>query len=144
RRSLSWLVEYRGLEPLRQALFRLPFRGIKGPVGTQQDQLDLLTQDDLCDRLDTFIAQAFGFSRVLISTGQVYPRSVDLDVLTSLRSVVAMFPRTPWVALLDGYVSMVTAYSGDQWNEGDVSTSVVRRVALPGAFFATELATRCK
>jgi len=28
--------------------------------------------------------------------------------------------------------------TGDQWNEGDVSCSVVRRVALPGAFFAAD------
>ena len=33
---------------------------------------------------------------------------------------------------------MLTGISGDQWNEGDVSCSVVRRVALPGAFFAVD------
>ena len=38
--------------------------------------------------------------------------------------------------LLRGYVSMVGELAGDQWNEGDVSCSVVRRVALPDAFYA--------
>jgi adenylosuccinate lyase len=33
---------------------------------------------------------------------------------------------------------MVSELVGDQWNEGDVSCSVVRRVALPGAFLATD------
>jgi adenylosuccinate lyase len=33
---------------------------------------------------------------------------------------------------------MVGELAGDQWNEGDVSCSVVRRVALPDAFFATD------
>jgi adenylosuccinate lyase len=33
---------------------------------------------------------------------------------------------------------MVSALAGDQWNEGDVSCSVVRRVALPDAFFACD------
>ena len=33
---------------------------------------------------------------------------------------------------------MVGALAGDQWNEGDVSCSVVRRVALPGAMFAID------
>jgi adenylosuccinate lyase len=33
---------------------------------------------------------------------------------------------------------MVSELAGDQWNEGDVSDSVVRRVALPDAFFATD------
>jgi adenylosuccinate lyase len=37
-----------------------------------------------------------------------------------------------------GYLSMVSELVGDQWNEGDVSCSVVRRVALPGAFLATD------
>jgi adenylosuccinate lyase len=33
---------------------------------------------------------------------------------------------------------MVSGLAGDQWNEGDVSCSVVRRLALPGSFFATD------
>jgi adenylosuccinate lyase len=33
---------------------------------------------------------------------------------------------------------MVSELAGDQWNEGDVSCSVVRRVALPDAFYATD------
>jgi adenylosuccinate lyase len=33
---------------------------------------------------------------------------------------------------------MVTSLAGDQWNEGDVSCSVVRRVALPDAFLAAD------
>jgi adenylosuccinate lyase len=37
-----------------------------------------------------------------------------------------------------GHLSMVGEIAGDQWNEGDVSCSVVRRVALPGAFFALD------
>ena len=39
-------------------------------------------------------------------------------------------------AILRGYVSMLSGIAGDQWNEGDVSCSVVRRVALPDAFLA--------
>lgn len=40
--------------------------------------------------------------------------------------------------VLNGYGAMLSGISGDQWNEGDVSCSVVRRVALPGAFFAAD------
>jgi adenylosuccinate lyase len=40
--------------------------------------------------------------------------------------------------ILSGYVTMTAALSGHQWNEGDVSCSVVRRVALPDAFFALD------
>jgi adenylosuccinate lyase len=41
-------------------------------------------------------------------------------------------------AVLAGHVAMVGELVGDQWNEGDVSCSVVRRVALPGAMFAID------
>ena len=41
-------------------------------------------------------------------------------------------------AILQGYVTMTSTLAGDQWNEGDVSCSVVRRVALPDAFFAID------
>ncbi len=40
--------------------------------------------------------------------------------------------------ILAGYVTMLTGLAGDQWNEGDVSCSVVRRVALPDSFFAID------
>ncbi len=40
--------------------------------------------------------------------------------------------------ILKGFLSMTAALAGDQWNEGDVSCSVVRRVALPDSFFAID------
>jgi adenylosuccinate lyase len=42
------------------------------------------------------------------------------------------------IVVLRGYQSMVGELAGDQWNEGDVSCSVVRRVALPDAFLAAD------
>ena len=43
-----------------------------------------------------------------------------------------------FVTILRGHLTMAAALSGDQWNEGDVSCSVVRRVMLPDAFFAID------
>lgn len=40
--------------------------------------------------------------------------------------------------ILKGHVTMAAGLAGDQWNEGDVSCSVVRRVVLPDAFFALD------
>ncbi|MFI3291102.1 MAG: adenylosuccinate lyase [Opitutales bacterium] len=40
--------------------------------------------------------------------------------------------------ILGGYMNMSASLTGDQWNEGDVSCSVVRRVMLPGAFYAID------
>ncbi len=40
--------------------------------------------------------------------------------------------------ILKGHLTMASGLAGDQWNEGDVSCSVVRRVMLPDAFFAID------
>lgn len=118
---------------LTHALQSIPFRGLKGPVGTQQDMVDLFDDPQAVDFLDAHLADAFGIrGRVLGSVGQVYPRSIDLEVASYLLS--AMGGAAPWRTIANGYMAMIAAYSGDQWNEGDVSTSVVRRVALPGIF----------
>ena len=170
------LVAFQGLESLIQ---RLPLRGIKGPVGTQQDMLDLFHGDsDKLDALDRRVAEILGFESRLDSVGQVYPRSLDFEVvasLTQLSSSPANFARTlrlmagaelategfkpgqvgssamphkmnarsaeridGFCVILRGYLTMVGGLLGDQWNEGDVSCSVVRRVALPDSFLAID------
>ena len=166
------------LERLEDLLRRYPLRGIKGPVGTAQDQLDLLADADALAELEQRVAQHLGFERVLTSVGQVYPRSLDFDVVSALVQVAAgpsnlattvrlmagnelvtegfkpgqvgssamphkMNTRScervnGLAVVLRGYLSMLGELAGDQWNEGDVSCSVVRRVALPDAFFATD------
>jgi adenylosuccinate lyase len=70
------LQAYRNLDEL---LARYPLRGIKGPVGTQQDQLDLFDGDAAkVGQLETLVAGHLGFGSVLVNVGQVYPRSLDL------------------------------------------------------------------
>jgi adenylosuccinate lyase len=166
-------------ERLDELIARYPLRGIKGPVGTAADQLDLLDGDDAkVAELEQRVAAHLGFTRVLTSVGQVYPRSLDFDVVSALAQVVAgpsslattirlmvgqelvtegfkagqvgssamphkMNTRSServngLAVVVRGYLSMVGELAGDQWNEGDVSCSVVRRVALPDAFFATD------
>ncbi|MEV0713317.1 adenylosuccinate lyase [Asanoa sp. NPDC050611] len=170
------LIAYQRLDDL---IARYPLRGIKGPVGTAADQLDLFDGDaGKVAELESRVAAHLGFSSVLSSVGQVYPRSLDLDVVTALAQVVAapsslattirlmvgqelvtegfrpgqvgssamphkMNTRSServngLAVVVRGYVSMIGELAGDQWNEGDVSDSVVRRVALPDAFFATD------
>ncbi len=157
---------------------RYPMRGIKGPVGTSQDSIDLLGSSKAHHSLELEIANDLGFNRVLDSTGQIYPRSFDYDVVTtlvqlaaspsSLATSIRLMAGAELVTegfkagqvgssamphemntrsceringlsvILRGYASMVSELSGDQWNEGDVSCSVVRRVALPDAFYAID------
>ena len=169
------LFAYERLVALQE---RYPMRGIKGPVGTAQDSIDLLGSATVHGQLESSIAKELGFDHVLDSTGQIYPRSFDYDVVTTLVQLAAspsslatsirlmagaelvtegfkagqvgssamphkMNTRScervnGLTVILRGYASMVGELAGDQWNEGDVSCSVVRRVALPDAFYAID------
>ncbi|CAN5897131.1 adenylosuccinate lyase [soil metagenome] len=166
------------LQRVDDLVARYPLRGIKGPVGTQQDMLDLLGSPEAVDELERSVAHHLGFTAVLDNVGQVYPRSLDLDVVAALVQAAAgpaslattirlmagqelvtegfqpgqvgssamphkMNSRScericGFSAILSGHLAMVTHLAGNQWNEGDVSDSVVRRVALPDAFFAID------
>ena len=164
---------------LTELLARYPLRGIKGPVGTAQDMLDLLEGDAAAlAQLESRVAEHLGFAEVLTSVGQVYPRSLDYDVTstlvqlgagpsslaTTIRLMAGLELVTEGFAegqvgssamphkmntrsceringfqvILRGYSAMTAELSGAQWNEGDVACSVVRRVALPDAFFAID------
>ncbi|MGH9216637.1 MAG: lyase family protein, partial [Acidimicrobiales bacterium] len=140
--------------------------------------LDLLGDEASVDQLEASVLEHLGFGSALTNVGQVYPRSLDLDVVSSLAQAVAgpstlaltirlmaghelvtegfapgqvgssamphkMNTRscervTGLAVVVRGYLSMVSELAGGQWNEGDVSDSVVRRVALPGSFLATD------
>ncbi|MEO6501882.1 MAG: adenylosuccinate lyase [Jatrophihabitantaceae bacterium] len=167
------------LARLDDLIARYPLRGVKGPVGTAQDMLDLLDGDAAkLAELERRVAEHLGFEKVLTSIGQIYPRSLDYDVLSALVQVAAgpsslaatirlmaghelvtegfrpgqvgssamphkMNARSAeringFTVLLRGYAGMAGELAGNQWNEGDVSCSVVRRVALPDAFFALD------
>ena len=81
------LVAYERLDEL---VDRYPLRGVKGPVGTAQDQLDLHGGDDAARaELEQRVAAHLGFAHVLTSVGQVYPRSLDLDVVAALVQLMA-------------------------------------------------------
>jgi len=167
------------LDRIQNLIERYPLRGIKGPMGTAQDMLDLLDGDAAkLEQLEQRVAAHLGFDHVFTSVGQVYPRSLDFDVLSSLvqlaagpsnlATTVRLMAGNELVTegfkegqvgssamphkmnsrscervnglsvVLRGYLSMIGELAGDQWNEGDVSDSVVRRVALPDAFFAAD------
>ena len=167
------------LKRIRELIARYPLRGVKGPMGTGQDMLDLFggNEERLGD-LERRVAEHLGFAGVLDSVGQVYPRSLDYDAVSALvqlgagpsslahtiRLMAGHELATEGFApgqvgssamphkmntrscervnglqvVLRGYASMTAELAGAQWNEGDVFCSVVRRVALPDAFFAID------
>ena len=161
---------------LKELIARLPFRGIKGPVGTSQDALDAMGNNFA--NLEKSIADEFGFENTWTSVGQIYPRSVDFEVVSKLLQIASapssmattirlmagaglvsegfkagqvgssamphkMNSRSSeringMMVLLRGYNNMAADLAGDQWNEGDVSCSVVRRVVILDSFYVLD------
>ncbi|MCH8882968.1 MAG: adenylosuccinate lyase [SAR324 cluster bacterium] len=79
----------RGFERMDATLESYPLRGLKGAVGTQLDQISLLGDAAKAGRLERAVADALGFARVLDSVGQVYPRSLDFEVVGAVYQVGA-------------------------------------------------------
>ena len=161
---------------LKELIARLPLRGIKGPVGTSQDAINAMGKD--FEKLEKSIADQFGFEITWASIGQIYPRSVDFEVVSKLLQIASapssmattirlmagsglasegfkagqvgssamphkMNSRSSeringMMVLLRGYNTMAADLAGDQWNEGDVSCSVVRRVVIPDSFYVLD------
>jgi adenylosuccinate lyase len=161
---------------LKELIARLPLRGIKGPVGTSQDAICAMGND--FKSLEKSIADQFGFENTWVSVGQIYPRSVDFEVVSKLLQIASapssmattirlmagaglasegfkagqvgssamphkMNSRSSeringMMVLLRGYNTMTADLAGDQWNEGDVSCSVVRRVVIPDSFYVLD------
>jgi len=161
---------------LKELIVRLPLRGVKGPVGTSQDALGAMGKDFA--NLEKNIAEKFGFENTWTSVGQIYPRSVDFEVVSKLLQIAAapssmattirlmagsglvsegfkagqvgssamphkMNSRSSeringMMVLLRGFNTMAADLAGDQWNEGDVSCSVVRRVVIPDSFYVLD------
>ena len=161
---------------LKELIARLPLRGIKGPVGTSQDALNAMGKNFA--NLEKSIADEFGFEHIWSSVGQIYPRSVDFEVVSKLLQIASapssmattirlmagsglvsegfkagqvgssamphkMNSRSSeringMMVLLRGYNTMAADLAGDQWNEGDVSCSVVRRVVIPDSFYVLD------
>jgi len=166
------------LDALENLLERLPFRGLKGPVGTSQDALSAMGNSKDFEKLESKLAEQFGFENTWQSVGQIYPRSVDFEVVSRLLQIAAapssmattirlmagaglvsegfkegqvgssamphkMNSRSSeringMMVLLRGHNTMAADLAGDQWNEGDVSCSVVRRVVIPDAFYVID------
>ncbi len=167
------LTAHRRLQALLEGF---ALRGIKGPVGTQQDQVTLLGSGEKAVELERKVAHHLGVGNTLACVGQVYPRSYDFEVVSTLLQLASapanlalqvrlmashdlategfqpgqvgssamphkMNARScerinGLFTILRGYVTMASSLAGDQWNEGDVSCSVVRRVVLPNSFLA--------
>ena len=156
-----------------------PVRGLKGAVGTQMDQVSLFSGDtEKVAALDEQVREHLGLPQAWTNVGQVYPRSLDFRIVSSLVDLASgpsslaktlrlmaghetasegfakgqtgssamphkMNSRScervnGFHAILKGHLAMASSLAGDQWNEGDVSCSVVRRVMLPDAFYAID------
>lgn len=120
---------------LRDWLKRQQFRGIRGPVGSDVDQLDLLQSERLVIGLNHYVANHFGFQRIIGSVAQCMPRSLDLELAYLLLDSMDRCT-SQQRCLATGLLTMIAGQ--EFWLEGDIATSVVRRYAWPMLFKLVE------
>ena len=181
RRFASWGEEFLiAIENLVTLHTNYRIKGIKGAIGTGSDLKALHSENWL--EVERAVADELRIERTLIAPSQIYPRSLDFQVVASLYQLAAPIasiainirlmaglglisegkasgqvgssamphknnPRLServggLFVLLKGYLTMVSEISGNQWNEGDVSESVVRRVALADSFYSIDAILR--
>jgi adenylosuccinate lyase len=179
RRFAMWAEELlEHLAAFDRFIAAYPLRGIKGPVGTQSDMLALLGSPEKVEELERRVALALGFTTVLSATGQVYPRSLDYQLVSHLALLASACENfAKGMRLMSGhelvtegfkdgqvgssamphkmntrssericglaemlkmYADGASRLAGDQWEEGDVSCSVQRRIIIPDAFYASD------
>ena len=177
RRTAGWIEELLfAFGHLQNLCERLPLKGIKGPIGTAQDLTDLF--GDSGRVIEESIASELGFEAILNAPSQIYPRSIDYEIVSALVQLASSPSNVATnirlmsgfglvresfgkeqvgssamphkinarlservnglTAVLKGNAVMIQELVGNQWNEGDVSCSVVRRVALPDSFYAID------
>jgi len=181
RRFASWSEEFLfALEGLENLESRFPLKGIKGAIGTGSDLKSVVGSN--WQSLEESVLKGLGIEKALIAPSQIYPRSIDFQVISSLFQLASPLasiatnirlmaglglvaegkassqvgssamphknnPRlcervNALFIVLKGYLTMASEISGNQWNEGDVSESVVRRVALPNTFYCIDAILR--
>jgi adenylosuccinate lyase len=164
RRFASWSEEFLiALENLETLHTNYRVKGIKGAIGTGSD-LKALHSDNWLE-IERAVADELGIKKTLIAPSQIYPSA---SIATNIRLMAGLsllsegkasgqvgssampHKNNPRLServyglfiLLKGYLTMVSEISGNQWNEGDVSESVVRRVALADSFYTIDAILR--
>jgi adenylosuccinate lyase len=181
RRFASWSEEFLFvLNSLENLESRFPLKGIKGAIGTGSDLKSVVGSN--WHSIEDGVLESLGVDKALIAPSQIYPRSIDFQVISSLFQLASPLasmatnirlmaglglvaegkassqvgssamphknnPRlservNSLFIVLKGYLTMASEISGNQWNEGDVSESVVRRIALPDAFYCIDAILR--
>jgi adenylosuccinate lyase len=181
RRFASWSEEFLfALEGLENLESRFPLKGIKGAIGTGSDLKSVIGSN--WQSIEDSVLESLSVNKSLIAPSQIYPRSIDFQVISSLFQLASPLasiatnirlmaglglvaegkassqvgssamphknnPRlservNALFIVLKGYLTMASEISGNQWNEGDVSESVVRRIALPDAFYCIDAILR--
>jgi adenylosuccinate lyase len=104
------------LDGILDLLNKLPFRGIKGTVGSEDTILKLFDGDhDKCISLNNKLAELYGFSNKLMICGQTYSRKYDLFVFQTLSSLCqSIYKMMNDIRLLSGKSEIYEHFSKDQ------------------------------
>ena len=89
KRATLWMQDFLSdLDEIDFAIKNIKFLGCRGTTGTEASFMELFEGDSSkIDKMNTLIANDFGFTECFDVCGQTYPRKVDSRILNALSSI---------------------------------------------------------
>jgi adenylosuccinate lyase len=115
RRFSMWLhdllLDFEHLKSIK-----IPFRGIKGTVGTEDTLLKLFNNElNKCDSLNEKLAQNYNFSDRIFICGQTYSRKYDVEYIHILSSICqSIYKMMNDIRLLSGKMEVYENFKEEQ------------------------------
>ena len=119
KRFTMWNSDFRiDMDKLNHLLSILPFRGLKGTVGSEDTILKLFEGDhDKCELLNKKLANKYGFKdeQALIICGQTYSRKYDVMVFSLMSSICqSIYKMMNDIRLLSGKGEVFECFTEEQ------------------------------
>jgi adenylosuccinate lyase len=117
KRFAMWNADvYQDILAMERCLKNVPFRGIKGTVGSEDTILKLMKGDHTkCKELNERLAKEYGFEKALIITGQTYSRKYDVEIVHTLSGIAqSIYKMMNDIRLLSGKMEIYESFGEKQ------------------------------
>jgi adenylosuccinate lyase len=103
------------LDEINNLIDTLPFKGIKGTVGTEDSILQLLQTPDKCNELNNLLRNHYKFDKSINICGQTYSRKYDVKVVQCLANIAqTLYKIASDFRLLSSKMELLENFSAEQ------------------------------
>lgn len=106
---------YEDIKVLRNIISNLPFKGIKGTVGTEDSIVKLLQSEDKCEMLNEMLCKHYNFYDKIVVCGQTYSRKLDVKVIQCLSGICqSIYKMMNDIRLLASHMEILECFTDNQ------------------------------